>query len=129
LANIVQYKKEYCELLIQHMANGYSFESFAHKIGRGRQTLYDWTKSYPEWKEAKQIGESAALYHYEKLKQAKLSGKEGTEEMDARLVDTAVLIFTLKTRFHYVYGEKIRIDAEGEEGKVFRLAYSLKGEA
>jgi DNA-binding XRE family transcriptional regulator len=124
-----QYKKEYCQELIEHMSQGYSYASFAHITGNGRTTLYDWEKVYPEWKLAKQIGESASLYHYEKLKQAKLSGKEGNEELDARLIDTAVLIFTLKTRFHYVYGEKIKIESEEEEGKVFRLAYKLKGDA
>lgn len=50
-----KFKKEYCDMLIEHMKLGKSFETFAGKIRVSRRTLYDWVESYPEFKEAKEI--------------------------------------------------------------------------
>lgn len=59
------YEPKFCEMLVTHMNGGYSFSSFAAKIGVGRRILYDWCRCYPEFLEAYEAGYSAALLHYE----------------------------------------------------------------
>ncbi len=51
-----KYKPEYCQKLIDHMAQGLSFESFAGLIDVCLDTLYEWEKKYPEFSETKKRG-------------------------------------------------------------------------
>ena len=48
-----KYKEEYCDLLIQEMGRGYSYEAFAGIIGVADVTLYEWEKVHPEFSRAK----------------------------------------------------------------------------
>lgn len=105
MANITQYKKEYCQLLIDHMSQGYSFGSFGGDIGVTRKTLYNWLKEFDEFREAKEIGYKKALKMFESRLLAKVSGQK-LKNVDPKLIDTACLIFGLKTRFHKDYGEQ-----------------------
>jgi hypothetical protein len=66
-----KYKPEFCDQLIEHMSEGYSIESFAGKIGVGRQSLYNWFKNNEDFSEAKEIGVMKSLFFWEKL------GKDG----------------------------------------------------
>lgn len=50
------YKVEYADMLIDHMAQGYCFQSFAGVVGVTRGTLNYWLKKYPDFKEARDIG-------------------------------------------------------------------------
>lgn len=61
------YKPEYCEMLIDHMTEGFSYKSFAGKLGITKQALYKWEKDHPEFAEAKEIGLSRSLYWWEAL--------------------------------------------------------------
>jgi transposase-like protein len=56
------YKPEYCEELEAHMAIGYSFESFAGKIGVDRDTLYEWRKVHQDFSDAFKRGKMKMLY-------------------------------------------------------------------
>jgi hypothetical protein len=119
------YKKEFCQKLIDHMSRGYSFESFGATLSPrvGRSTMYDWIKVHPEWKEAKEVGESAALGLLEKIAVAKARGQtlkdpEGNEVYNPKVADTTMNIFLLKTRFHTVYGEKKEIDLKSSDGSM-----------
>ena len=56
----VKYRPEYCDMLIEEMASGFTFDSFASDIGVSKQTLYNWCLIYPEFKEAKDIGIEAS---------------------------------------------------------------------
>lgn len=62
-----KYKKEYCQLLIDHMARGYSFESFAGELSIAIKTLYNWQMQHPEFLQAKEIGRAKGLNYDEKL--------------------------------------------------------------
>ena len=58
------YKPEYCQMLIDHMSKGYSFESFAGKIGRGVRTIYEWREKFEEFQDACSAGFGRAQeYH------------------------------------------------------------------
>ena len=70
-----KYKPEYCDMLIEHMAQGLSFESFGGIIRVHRETLYEWCKVYPEFSDAKGVGKSCSLLWWEQLGRGLSSGK------------------------------------------------------
>lgn len=87
-----KYKKEYCAALIDHMSQGYSFHSFAGSILVGPRTLFDWLDRYPEFLDAKGIGEMACMYFWERTGKAGTLGKiKGFQQ--------ASFIFNMKARF------------------------------
>jgi hypothetical protein len=62
-----KYKEEYCEMLIEHMAEGYSFESFGGIIEVDETTLYEWEKSHKEFSLSKNIGTQKSMVWWEKI--------------------------------------------------------------
>lgn len=61
------YKEEFCKLLIDHMSEGMSFETFAAIIGTHRSTLYDWEKRHKTFADAHRRGNELAQEFFEKL--------------------------------------------------------------
>jgi DNA-binding XRE family transcriptional regulator len=108
-----KYKKEFCQMLKDHMRQGYSYATFGPKVGVARSTLYEWEKHYPEWVEAKSIAMDSAQQFFETRLIAKIAAKE-IDGFDPKLIDTSCLIFALKTRFHKDYGEKQQVEHIGE---------------
>lgn len=102
------YKPEYCELLEKHLSYGFSFDSFTD-AGVCLSTLYNWVDNYPDFKTAKKIGTQKALKFHENLLRQKLTGMD-TEKVKSKKIDTACLIFALKTRFHATYGERQKVE-------------------
>ena len=92
-------------MLIEHMAQGKSFESFASVAKVGRRTMFDWIEKHPEWKEAKDQAEMAALDFFETRLIAGISGQP-VKNFNPKLSNPTLLIFAMKTRFHKQYGEK-----------------------
>lgn len=97
-----KYKPEYCQELISHMESGYSFESFGAKIGVARDSVYEWTKQFPEFAEAKKMALDKSLLFWERLGMAGVTGK-----IDG--FNSTVWIFTMKNRF----GWRDRIENTG----------------
>lgn len=96
----IKFQDEFCEMLIEHMADGFSFESFGKKIKTGCRTLYYWVENYPDFADAKEIGDMAALYADElKLERAKRGDKA---------INIIATMFSLKTRHHKIYGERVK---------------------
>ena len=62
-----KYKEEYCEMLIEHMAEGYSFESFGGIIEVDESTLYEWAKNHQEFSHSKNIGTQKSMVWWEKV--------------------------------------------------------------
>lgn len=58
-----KYKPIFCQLLIDHMREGYSFESFAGRddVDVDRDTLYEWKNTHPEFSDAFTRGKSKML--------------------------------------------------------------------
>ena len=104
-----KYKVEYCDQLIKYLEQGKSYITFGGKIGVVTSTLYEWEKSFPEWKTAKDIGMQKAQEFFEDKLLAKL--EDSTSGKD---IDTSCLIFALKTRFHSCYGDKKETEHTGE---------------
>lgn len=62
-----KYRKKYCQMLIDHMAKGLAFESFASKLEVGFKTIYQWRHDYPEFQQAYQIGQAKSFEIWERL--------------------------------------------------------------
>ena len=61
------YDPIYCDELIDHMALGFSFESFAGKISVAESTINLWQNEHKEFSEAHQIGKSKMRMFWEEL--------------------------------------------------------------
>jgi hypothetical protein len=53
-----KYQPSYCDLVIEHMADGASLTSFAAEIGVSRATINVWMDAEPEFLEAVKKGKS-----------------------------------------------------------------------
>lgn len=62
-----KFKEEFCQLLIDHMAQGYSFDCFGglDQVSVCRDTIYRWVHGYPEFSDAKKKGEAKCLKFWE----------------------------------------------------------------
>lgn len=87
-----KYKEEYPEMLFNHMAQGFSFESFGGVVRVCRDTLYEWAKVHEAFSYAKKDGQTASLLCWETIIK---NGAMG--EIDR--YNAATAIFTMKCRF------------------------------
>lgn len=62
-----KYDEKYCEMLIEHMAEGYSFESFGGIIEVNEDTLYEWVKVHPKFSDSKSIGTQKSMIWWEQM--------------------------------------------------------------
>jgi hypothetical protein len=90
------YKEEYCALLIEHMTDGLSYESFAGAIGVSKQTLYDWEKVNAQFLDAKKIGSAKSQLYFENIGNKYLTTQSGDGAIN---LNTTNWIFQMKNRF------------------------------
>lgn len=72
--NHYKYNESFPAKLVDHMKKGLSVDSFASLVGVSRETIYQWLKIFPEFKEAKELGEAHSLLFWEKMGIAGASG-------------------------------------------------------
>ncbi len=113
-----KYKPEYCQMLIDHMATGMSYETFAATIGTYRSVLYDWEKKYQEFSDAKKIAVEACQAFWEKIGMAQAVGDKHYGKGS-----TASWIFNMKNRFNWT--DRQEVGQIGENEKKFKLAYNV----
>ena len=106
------YREEYCELLIEHMAKGYSFESFAGLVGASKQTIYDWTSANPQFLDSKKIAIEKCRIFWEKqgiegiYTTEKFTQDENGSHSEKKALNSAVWIFNMKNRFKDEWRDK-----------------------
>lgn len=123
----LKYKSEFCQMLVDHMAQGLSYETFGAEVNCGKTTLYDWEGKYPEWVDAKEIAFLKAQIFFEKRLIAKSSGATKKQNgFDAKLIDAQCLMFALKTRFHKTYGERQKLDIESKKTEERNINVTIK---
>lgn len=89
------YKPEYCQQLIDFMAQGYSFKSFACDIpGVHSGTLHEWATKIPEFGEAKAKAQDKYFKYWEEL------GKRGVNG-EIKNFNAVAWIFNMKNRFQW----------------------------
>jgi len=69
------YKTEYCELLIEHMGKGFSFESFAGIVGTHKEVIYGWAERNVDFSDAKKMGLEVCRVFWEDMG---IKGTRGT---------------------------------------------------
>lgn len=97
------FKDEYCDMLIEHMRQGLSFESFGALVPAGKQLLYSWLEEHPQFSHAKNIGEAHSRIFWENLG---LSGIRG----EIQGFSAAVYIFNMKNRF--LWRDQVNIETK-----------------
>jgi len=119
MANTLHYKKEYCDMLQKHMAQGLSFRSFAAVIKVSRTAMYQWVDKYPEFKEAKEVAEDSALLFFERRLVAKASGQDLSKQgIDTKKIDLGAICFPMKTRFHEIYGDRQKVEHTTNDAEI-----------
>jgi len=64
-----KYRKEYCQMLMEHMKEGLSFETFGITLENPvhRDTCYEWAKVHSDFSDAKKKATDMALNFFEKM--------------------------------------------------------------
>lgn len=109
MARPTKYKKAYCKVAEDTLAEGFSIAVVAANLDVCRDTIYEWAKIHAQFSDSIKAGFSKGQAYYERLLKAKVSGQK-VKNFDPRLSDTACLIFALKTRFHEDFGNKDKLE-------------------
>lgn len=99
------YRPEYCQMLIDHMSDGYSFETFAPKAKVSVKSIYNWVDQHPAFLQAKKDGKSASRLFWESLGVDAAKGK--IENFSA-----ACWIFNMKNRFQWSDRKEVKMKAK-----------------
>lgn len=104
-----KYRPEFDKLLLDHLSEGLSFASFAAVINVNRDTLYEWAKNIPSFREAKELGNDKSLLFWERMGMAGTVGK-----IDK--FNTATWIFNMKNRFGWRDRQEVKnIDSKEDD--------------
>jgi len=85
-----KYKPEYCDMLVEHMTGGLSFESFGAVADVSEETLHTWKSKHPEFLESYKKGRSHSMKHWEEM---------GHDMVLAGQGNATAWIFNMKNRF------------------------------
>lgn len=88
------YDPKYCDLLVAHMAMGFSFESFGADVEgiASRATLYRWVEEHEDFRDAKEKGDAACRKFWE---------LQGVTGLHMKGFNATVWIFNMKNRFKW----------------------------
>lgn len=100
-----KFKKEYCEMLIEHMKKGLSFESFAGVLEVTKSTLYEWVKDSDEFSNAKEIGSECSRLYWESLGQENMHDISEAGCINKKF-NTTMWVFNMKNRFRKEWTEQ-----------------------
>lgn len=117
LGRPTKYKPEYCQRLVDHMAQGFSSDSFAGVVDVCIETIRQWKHKNPEFLAAYKRGCAARLLRDEQIYQTAMLGRPvriGNEEFT---INVSLLIFKMKSQHRWRTTEKYEhsIEPEGLE--------------
>ena len=113
------YEQRFCELLIDHMEKGFSYESFAGLVGVSKQTIYDWEKANPDFLDSKKIGVEKSRLFWEKQGIEGIYTTEVFEQDEngsrstKKALNSSVWIFNMKNRFMQEWRDKQENEVSG----------------
>ena len=104
-----KYDPKYCEMIVEHMADGASMTSFAAEIDVARTTLNEWGYNHPEFSEAIKRAKAKCAAWWERL------AREGAMGGD---VNPTLIIFGLKNMSPEEWKDKQEIDHQSSDGSM-----------
>jgi hypothetical protein len=109
LGRPTKYKPEYDQMLIDHMAKGYSFESFAGRIKVAGSTIYEWVEKHDAFREAKKkaFEENRFFWEGAGLEGLYMGGKDNP-------FNSTIWIFNMKNRFPKQWRDRQEIKQESK---------------
>lgn len=120
-----KYKPEYCEVVKEVMAKGYSKEAVAGHLEIAKDTLYQWEKAHPDFADALKEGVELSRLFWERMGIEHIThfAKSGKQ------LNSTAWIFNMKNRFNW--RDKSEVDLgnkEGEEAFSFNFKLDKKPE-
>lgn len=116
------YKPEYCQMLIDHMKEGFNFETFAAKLDyMSAASLYRWLDLHPEFREAKKIGEIYCQSWWLNLARGAAIGKIPN-------FNSTVWIFVMKNMFHWRDKHEVKTEHREIKEIVHQVEIGLDGD-
>ena len=116
-----KYKKEYCQVVIDKMAEGYSKEACAGFLNISKVTLYEWAEKYPDFMNAISIGETKSQMFWEgSLVKHHIHTKNGKQ------INGQVFNLNMKNRFGWTDKKEVTNEEKKSEKRSF--AFSLDHE-
>lgn len=124
-----KYRPEFCEGLTEFMAYGHTFAGACGRLGVTKSSGDRYTRVYPEFAEARELGEQLRLYRLERVLNYSATGEahpldeqKWMEIVSDRNLNFQALMFSLKTVHRDQYSEKIitedvRITADVEKSQ------------
>lgn len=76
-----RYKTEYCDLMVERMADGLSLREFASEIGVTLREIKRWRDEIPEFADAAELGEEASQAWWEKQGRVNLHNKDMNNQL------------------------------------------------
>ena len=104
-----KYKEEYCQMLIDHMEKGFSFNSFAGIIRVNTDTLAEWRNKHKSFSDAQKLGRALSSLFWEKMGMAGAAGRVPG-------FNAATWIFNMKNRFGWK--DKQELDLSSKDGSM-----------
>lgn len=104
-----KYEPRYCEMLVQHMAEGASMTSFAAEIDVARSTLNEWAAQFPEFSEAVTRGKAKCAAWWERVARANAVTGNG---------NATLVVFGLKNMAQEDWRDKQEIDHSSADGSM-----------
>jgi hypothetical protein len=101
------YKSEYCEAVVEHMAEGASLTSFAASVGAARSTINEWMEHNEEFSEAVKKGKARCAAWWEKIGRAQALDGKG---------NATLVIFGLKNMAAEDWRDKTQTEHSGPDG-------------
>lgn len=97
-----KFEDKYCAMIIHHMSEGFSYETFASRVGVSRKTIYNWEDQFGNWKAAKKVAFDCRKMKWEGIIANAATGKSKG--------NAAAIIFALKNYYPEDYKDKREIE-------------------
>jgi transposase len=113
------FKEEYCDMLIEHMSNGYSLKSFGGLIGVCEKTLHNWKKDYPQFLQSLNIATGKNAMFWEDLG---IRGVRGQIEG----FSASTWIFNMKNRHGWTDKTETELSTSKDEDKKLIIEFKKR---
>ena len=106
------YRDEYCDEIVDFLKDGHSLAAFAGHIGVGRETLYEWMKTRPEFADAVKRAQAKSILWWERRLLELAQSGQGS---------VPAIMFGLKNRAPGEWRDKVHAEVSGTVERIHRI--------